>query len=430
MSEERQTERLGDICYIKARIGWRGLSSSEYTEDGPYLIAGQHIRGGQITWDRCDHITEQRYLESHEIILRDGDVILTKDGTIGRVARIDGLPGESTINGTMMLVRPLRKLDYRYLYHILNGRGFQKLIDDKVSGSSIPHLFQRDMVELKVELPSPDRQTKIAEILDTFDAAIRGTEAVVAKLKAMKQGLLHDLLTRGIDANGDLRPTQATAPHLYKHTPLGRLPKEWDVDHLSTFASVHGGKRLPAGHAYASGKTGFKYLRVTDFFGKSIKIDDLEDLEERTFRALTRYEIRAGQLYISIAGSLGHVGVFPQNADELTRTILTENAARIVLQKDGNSEFLSMMMNSVSVQQQVEWEKGTGGGVPKLALFRIAQFFIGFPSLPEQDAITKAYHEIVEREVREEQLLDKLRLQKSGLMDDLLTGRRPVTALL
>lgn len=89
-----------------------------------------------------------------------------------------------------------------------------------------------------------------------------------------------------------------------------------------------------------------------------------------------------------------------------------------------------MMMNSVSVQQQVEWEKGTGGGVPKLALFRIAQFFIGFPSLPEQDAITKAYHEIVEREVREEQLLDKLRLQKSGLMDDLLTGRRPVTALL
>lgn len=89
-----------------------------------------------------------------------------------------------------------------------------------------------------------------------------------------------------------------------------------------------------------------------------------------------------------------------------------------------------MMMNSGAVQQQVEWEKGTGGGVPKLALFRIAQFYIGFPALPEQDAITRAYHEMGEREAREQQLLDKLRLQKSGLMDDLLTGRTPVTALL
>ncbi len=299
-----------------------------------------------------------------------------------------------------------------------------------MSGSALRRLVLRDIRQIIVPFPDRGIQSKIAEILDNFDAAIRGTEAVVSKLKAMKQGLLHDLLTRGIDANGDLRPTKATAPHLYKQTPLGWLPKEWDVDHLSTFASVHGGKRLPAGHAYASGKTGFKYLRVKDFFGKSIKIDDLEDLEERTFRALTRYEIRAGQLYISIAGSLGHVGVFPQSADEFTRTILTENAARIVLQKDGNPEFLAMMMNSVAVQQQVEWEKGTGGGVPKLALFRIAQFFIGFPALPEQDAITKAYHEIVEREVREEQLLDKLRLQKSGLMEDLLTGRKAVTALL
>lgn len=430
MSEVWQPERLGKICYIKARIGWRGLSSAEYTEDGPFLIAGQHIKNGMIAWDKCDHISEQRFLESHEIILRSGDVIITKDGTIGRVARVDELPGDATINGTMMLVRPLRRLVYRFLYHVLNGRGFQKLIDDKVSGSSIPHLFQRDMVELEVALPPMEKQAKIAEVLDTLDAAIRGTQAVVVKLRAMKQGLLHDLLTRGIDANGELRPPQPEAPHLYHQTPLGWLPKEWEVDHLSCFASIHGGKRLPAGHSYADRTTGFKYLRVTDFFGKGFKTNDLENLEEATFRALERYEIKAGQLYISIAGSLGNVGVFPESDDGETRTILTENAARIVLNRAGSPRFLSMMMNSVPIQQQVEWEKGTGGGVPKLALFRIAQFYIGFPQPSEQDAVTAAFDELCHRETVEQALLDKLRLQKSGLMDDLLTGRVPVTPLL
>ena len=89
-----------------------------------------------------------------------------------------------------------------------------------------------------------------------------------------------------------------------------------------------------------------------------------------------------------------------------------------------------MMMNSVPIQQQVEWEKGTGGGVPKLALFRIAQFYIGFPQPSEQDAVTAAFDELCHRETVEQALLDKLRLQKSGLMDDLLTGRVPVTPLL
>jgi type I restriction enzyme S subunit len=110
-----QVEPLGRHAEIKARIGWRGLSSGEYTTDGPYLIAGQHITDGRVRWESCDHISDYRYEESKEIALRDGDIIITKDGTIGRVARIEQLPGKATLNGTMMLVRPKRTLDFRYL---------------------------------------------------------------------------------------------------------------------------------------------------------------------------------------------------------------------------------------------------------------------------------------------------------------------------
>ena len=137
--------RLGDYAYIKARIGWRGLSASEYTQDGPYLIAGNHIHNESINWTSCDHLSIHRYQESLEIALREGDIILTKDGTIGRLAIITDLPGLATINGTMMLVRVRTPLQPRYVYHYLTGETFQRLVADKVSGSSIPHIFQIDV---------------------------------------------------------------------------------------------------------------------------------------------------------------------------------------------------------------------------------------------------------------------------------------------
>jgi type I restriction enzyme S subunit len=229
MFEPWPIDPLGNHCSVRARIGWRGLASSEYTSDGPFLIAGKHVRNGQIDWATCDHITDFRYHESMEIALTSGDVVLTKDGTIGRVARIDHLPGRATLNGTMMLLRSGNQLDYRFLFHLLTGDQFKKLIADKVSGSSIPHIFQRDMVTLPISIPPMKQQLGIADVLDTLDTTIRQTELIIEKLKQVKQGLLHDLLTRGIDANGALRPLQSQAPHLYKDSPLGWVPLEWNV---------------------------------------------------------------------------------------------------------------------------------------------------------------------------------------------------------
>lgn len=94
-------------------------------------------------------------------------------------------------------------------------------------GSSYPALNDSDVRCLKIFLPSYGEQQRVSQVLDTLGTAIHETEAIIAKLKAVKQGLLHDLLTRGIDANGELRPPQAEAPHLYKESPLGWIPQEW-----------------------------------------------------------------------------------------------------------------------------------------------------------------------------------------------------------
>jgi type I restriction enzyme S subunit len=274
---------------------------------------------------------------------------------------------------------------------------------------------------------SVEEQSAIGRILDSIETVIHETEAIIAKLVVVKQGLLHDLLTRGIDTNGELRPSQAEAPYLYKESALGWIPKEWDCVPLSEKLAVLGGKRLPAGHSYADHPTGFKYLRVTDFFGRAYLVDELENLHERTFKALERYEIKPGHLYISIAGSLGHVGVHRVDGSDQARTILTENAARLVPMCELNPDFVAAYMNSVMVQNQVTSEKGTGGGVPKLALFRIGQFWLAWPSDIEQDLIAERVMAANERISEEMRMLGKLRRKKSGLMDDLLTGRVRVT---
>lgn len=433
MSEVWEPERLGKICYIKARIGWRGLSSAEYTEDGPFLIAGQHIKDGLIAWDKCDHISEQRFLESHEIILRSGDVIITKDGTIGRVARVDELPGDATINGTMMLVRPLRRLDYRFLYHVLNGRGFQKLIDDKVSGSSIPHLFQRDMVELEVALPRMEKQSKIAEVLDTLDAAILGTEAVVAKLRAMKQGLLHDLLTRGLDANGDLRPPQPEAPHLYHQTPLGWLPKEWDVREVQDLlAPVDPAMRSgPFGSALLKEELvsqGIPFLGIDNVHVERFDRDYKRFVTPSKFQQLRRYAVRPNDLMITIMGTVGRCCLVPHDVGD---ALSSKHTWTISLDQAKYSPYLAMLQVNYCDWVLRHFSKDQQGGtMSAIRSETIRSTLLPVPPLAEQASIEAILTELASRLRDELALFDKLRLQKSGLMDDLLTGRVPVTPLL
>lgn len=196
-------ERLGSEAYIKARIGWKGLSSEEYTDEGPYLIAGKHILRTNILWEKCDHISMERYEESPEIMLRNDDVIMTKDGTIGRVAHIESLNDKATINGTMMLIRPLENLEGKFIYYYFQSTRFQRLIKEKVSGSSIPHIFQRDLVEFKIPVPPLNEQRKIVEILSNIDKKIEREYEVLEYISNLKKGLMQQLLTGQIRVKVD-----------------------------------------------------------------------------------------------------------------------------------------------------------------------------------------------------------------------------------
>lgn len=419
----------------KLPIGWRqrlvgdvfemqlgkmlSKTASSGAEQYPYL-ANRHVQWGRVELSDLDTMTFNAP-EREKYSLREGDLLVCEGGEVGRTAvwqdgptnvffqkaihRLRAVPGQATAG---------------YVAPLMRFAAERGLFSDLSSQTSIAHLTQEKLATLCLQFPPLPEQLRIAEILDTLDEAIRKTELVIKKLQQMKQGLLHDLLTRGINEHGELRDPQRH-PEQFKDSPLGRIPKEWEVAPLCSRFAVKGGKRLPAGHAYSESPTSFRYLRVLDFFGKTVDFEELFYLYESTFTALARYEIRDDELYISIAGSIGHVGVFRNKSGN--RTILTENAARLEPTGKINPDYVAAQANHSRVQAQIEIEKGTGGGVPKLALFRIEKLQFVWPDLAEQERCVARLRSAEMQLSTESSSLAKLRTLQQGLMDDLLTGR-------
>lgn len=149
--------------------------------------------------------------------------------------------------------------------------------------------------------------------------------------------------------------------------------------------------------------------------------ESLAALSQSTFRALGRYEIRSGELVISIAGSIGYVGV--NQPPTGMRTILTENAARIVPSDSFVPSYLAIQMNAPRVRAQVRAEIGTGGGVPKLALHRVANLRVSCPDISVQKEVSRRYEVGRATHDAETRKLEKLRKLRAGLAADLLSGR-------
>lgn len=190
---EWENIRLGDCAIIKGRLGWKSLKQEEYTEVGPSMIAGKHIKNGVIDWGEVDHIPQWRYDESPDIMLENGDIIFSKDGSLGNPALVSNLKGEATINSTMMLVRLDKKISSQFFYQVLTSSVFQKLIYLKVSGSSIPHLFQADMQDFKFYAPSIEEQRAIGSYFSNLDNLINSHQEKIFQLETLKKKLLKDM---------------------------------------------------------------------------------------------------------------------------------------------------------------------------------------------------------------------------------------------
>ena len=196
--EDWEVVNISRMCTIKARIGWQGLKSDEYLDTGDYLlITGTDFDNGFINWKNCSYVTEWRFKQDKNIQIKKGDVLITKDGTIGKVAFLNEVPMAGTLNSGVFVVRPkdYDLIDSVFLSLIFKSFWFDNFLEQITSGSTIVHLYQKDFVKFNYILPSKPEQTAIANVLSSMDKEIEALEAKLRKYRNLKTGMMQQLLT-------------------------------------------------------------------------------------------------------------------------------------------------------------------------------------------------------------------------------------------
>ena len=183
---------------LKARIGWQGLTTAEYLKLGDYgLVTGTDFNDGKVVWEGCYFVEKNRYEQDKNIQLKPNDVLVTKDGTIGKAAYIDELPFPATLNSGVFVIRPSNDSYHpKYFYYVLMSQVFTDFLNKLAAGSTISHLYQKDFVNFEFPAPtSKEEQIAIATILSDIDTELEALHQRRTKTAALKQAMMQELLT-------------------------------------------------------------------------------------------------------------------------------------------------------------------------------------------------------------------------------------------
>ncbi|MDQ0159744.1 restriction endonuclease subunit S [Alkalibacillus salilacus] len=190
--------------YVKGRIGWQGLRSDEFIDEGPYLVTGTDFDNGIVDWDTCYRISNDRYEEAPEIQLKENDLLITKDGSIGKVAVVKDKPEKAILNSGVFVTRCINK-NYltEFMYWVLCSDVFKEYIKYTETGSTIKHLYQATFVNFAFPLPNIQEQKMISNYLNEkvneIESLINNEKLVIKKLKEYRQSLIYEAVTGKID---------------------------------------------------------------------------------------------------------------------------------------------------------------------------------------------------------------------------------------
>lgn len=339
-----------------------------------------------------------------------GTLLLGARGSIGypRLPTNDWFVGTQTT----IVVSPDRdEVRPNFLLHALHSVDFDKL----TSTQAVPMLTISKASEIELQIPPLSDQRRIADVLDTVDAAIQETDAVVQKQEQVKTGLLQDLLTRGLDANGRLRDP-GREPGAFQESEVGKIPTDWSVKPLQSVVEapiVYG--ILKPGKGVTGG---VPVIKVKDIKKGHVQDDDLLLTDPEIHEKYKRAELREGDLLFTIRGTVGRMAVVPPHLDGSN---ITQDTARIRV-GDANPRYIRYYLGTSAPQAYFKMHT-IGQAVTGINLGQLRQTPIAVPSREEQDRIVNVLDEQFSRIDEERTYREKLQSLKTGLMQDLLTGR-------
>lgn len=388
--EEWEVKKLGEVCEI---VMGQSPSSSSYSEDeGIPLIQGNADIKNRLSSPRINTTSPTK-------LCKKDDILMTVRAPVGAIA----LSKHNACIGRGVCSFTNFNNDKSYLFQYMIG--FEPMWSTLSQGTTFTAVNGTEVKNLEIPLPPLPEQKRIAEILTTVDEKIQVVEDRISQATTLKKGLMQKLFSEGIGHSE------------FQDSPLGKIPKSWEVKKLGEVCEVKGGKRLPKGRALLDSKTPYPYIRVSDMKNGGVDLSDIKFVPADVAPSISRYRIPAGSLFISVAGTIGIIGFVPS---ELHMANLTENANMLVNVSSDISYFFQYL-TSEYVKRFID-NSTTNNAQPKLAIARIKEFDVPLPSLPEQKQIAEI---LTTADEKIQVLQDKKSAYqelKKGLMQKLLTG--------
>lgn len=321
-------------------------------------------------------------------ILPVNSVLVSCIGTIGKIGIA---PVELATNQQINSVIFNDKIiNFKYGYYAF--KYYKERLANLASNVVVPIINKTQFSTFKIPVPPTlEEQQEIVDVLDAASEIIR-------------------LRTACIESAQELIP--ALFQEMFKNYENNTIL-------LSSICDIKGGKRLPSGEKLIDAKTEHPYLRVTNFKNQNIDMNNIKYITEDVYKKISRYVITTGDIYISIAGTIGLVGDIP---NELNNANLTENAARLIIDKKKvNKKYLIYCLNSTFLQQQIK-EATVGVGVPKLALSRIGTLKIYLPDIKIQEQFAQKAIEIEAYIKEQQEELENAKQMFQSLLHHAFTG--------
>lgn len=294
---------MEDICEPHARIGWQNLRTDEFLDEGDYyLVTGTDFKNGKVDFDTCHYVSKERFEQDPKIQIHEGDILITKDGTLGKIAMVKGIDKEGTLNaGVFVLTKLSEEIDNEYLYQYLRGDALLKFAQRKKTGGTIKHLNQEVLVILPVPKPDKEEQKKIAEFLASVDELIATSEEEITNLEQQKKAAMQAIFSRKVRFK---KPDGSDFP-------------EWEE---KTFDAIAKYKKGPFGSALKKeifvpkSEDTVRVYEQTNAIDKTILFERYYITKEY-FQKMKGFEVTSGDIIVSCAGTIGEMYVLPENAE-------------------------------------------------------------------------------------------------------------------
>ncbi|MCB2203861.1 restriction endonuclease subunit S [bacterium] len=417
MSEWCSEISLKEVVYSSRQITYGIVQPGpDVAPDGVPLIRGKDYSSGRVDTSNLYHVSEAIDRPYARSKVYAGDILFSIVGYVGLIAEVPPELEGANITQTTARISVDPSIAYsKFIRYVLSADHYKPHIRKYEKGSAQAGLNLADVARLAVPLPSLPQQRRIAEILSTVDEAIEQTEALIAKTQHIKSGLMHDLFTRGVTEDGKLRPPREEAPQLYKESPIGWIPKEWEVVRLAEVAEVNRGK--------------FTVRPRNDprYYGGSHPFIQTGDVAEARGRWLNSYSQTLNNLGLAVSRSFPVGTIMVTIAANICDTCILglpmcapDSLVGVEAHKGEVVRFLEL-----AIRRSKRWleNRAPQTAQKNINLEDLRPLRLPYPSSGERNRIADMYDSMDKREALNEGAIEKLNEMKRGLMQDLLTGR-------